>query len=605
MHGMDFKFIWSTTATILIFMNMCQMCYSEVTNVLEYQKMPKLFTLDNYRDCLLRSGGLYCLVDVQLRAPTPNELWYQIKNYSANSGRHYRHDILQKGICVTKKCNITENHSHTIRDDKKVLEELLSDCMSIELQKTYELEGNVTVRYCEHEGNVRTLDSKDWAFISIILGILILNALSTVYHIWCMKTGITKYNEILISFSIILNWKRFMSRSKANKRSFHSIDGLRVMSTVIIIILHTFMTITYSDNTIVKDMKNEIQSGHLFDNISLVVQIFLCMSSFLMAYNFLTRAEVCPINIFTYFKYIFERWIRLTPVYAVIIGYISTIFEDSGRGPLWQDAVGDRANLCRQWWWTNLLYINNYVGDGRLCLEVAWYLGAEFQLFCYGILVLMIVWKFPSIAPFFFGFLMGMVVLIPGVQTYLNNYFPNVPLGPNLSVEFFQENETFQYIYITISGNIGGYTVGIIGGFLQYSLEKKDISLGKNKWLRISFYLSHPLMLIVLMSGSLFYGDGYVNNPLISAIYAALHKLIYAIFTMIFMMGCFHKCDNIIRGFFEWDGFRIVSKLSYCAYLVHFVVFSDYNASMMQPEDLNAHKFDYPDGACHLMSLRE
>lgn len=103
--------------------------------------------------------------------------------------RHYRHDILHKGFCVTKKCNITENHSPTIRYDKKVLEKLLSNCISIELQKTYSLEGNVTVRYCEHEGNVKTLDSKDWAYISIILGILVVSGLSTVYHVWCMKTG--------------------------------------------------------------------------------------------------------------------------------------------------------------------------------------------------------------------------------------------------------------------------------------------------------------------------------------------------------------------------------------------------------------------------------
>lgn len=59
----------------MIFFKLFLFFFSE----LEYQNMPKLFTLDNYRDCLLRPGGLYCVVDIQLSAPTPNELWYQIK----------------------------------------------------------------------------------------------------------------------------------------------------------------------------------------------------------------------------------------------------------------------------------------------------------------------------------------------------------------------------------------------------------------------------------------------------------------------------------------------------------------------------------------------
>lgn len=41
--------------------------------------MPKLFTLDDYRDCLLHPSGLYCVIDVELKTTTPTDLWYQIK----------------------------------------------------------------------------------------------------------------------------------------------------------------------------------------------------------------------------------------------------------------------------------------------------------------------------------------------------------------------------------------------------------------------------------------------------------------------------------------------------------------------------------------------
>lgn len=214
---------------------------------------------------------------------------------------------------------------------------------------------------------------------------------------------------------------------------------------------------------------------HLVYNGSLVVQTFFCMSSFLMAYNFLLYADKNSIKSFwTYFLVILQRWLRyvwynmvfsnvflifvsslwcccrLTPVYALIIGFLCTVYEKLGKGPLWQYIIGDDADSCRRWWWTNLLYINNHVGEGQLCLGVTWwifilstdsehflkinqflrYLAADTQLFCYGMLVMMLMWKFPSITRLFFGFLMAVAILLPGVLTYKNGYYPTVPQGP-------------------------------------------------------------------------------------------------------------------------------------------------------------------------------
>jgi hypothetical protein len=51
---------------------------------------------------------------------------------------------------------------------------------------------------------------------------------------------------------------------------------------------------------------------------------------------------------------------RLTPVYAVILGFIATLLAYLGSGPNWQN-VRILSVACRWNWWTNLLYINNYV----------------------------------------------------------------------------------------------------------------------------------------------------------------------------------------------------------------------------------------------------
>jgi hypothetical protein len=39
-----------------------------------------MYTMDDYSDCLLaKSGGLYCLIDIQLVTTKPSDLKYQIQ----------------------------------------------------------------------------------------------------------------------------------------------------------------------------------------------------------------------------------------------------------------------------------------------------------------------------------------------------------------------------------------------------------------------------------------------------------------------------------------------------------------------------------------------
>lgn len=56
----------------------------------------------------------------------------------------------------------------------------------------------------------------------------------------------------------------------------------------------------------------------------------------------------------------FHRYLRLTPLLLVCVAVSMTIFRYFGSGPLWplyRLAVEDN---CRKYWWSTLLYIQNY-----------------------------------------------------------------------------------------------------------------------------------------------------------------------------------------------------------------------------------------------------
>jgi len=51
---------------------------------------------------------------------------------------------------------------------------------------------------------------------------------------------------------------------------------------------------------------------------------------------------------------------RLTVPYAFMIIFTVGIMPVLGNGPRWSEAV-DQFEYCNENWWTNLLYINNWI----------------------------------------------------------------------------------------------------------------------------------------------------------------------------------------------------------------------------------------------------
>jgi len=44
-----------------------------------------------------------------------------------------------------------------------------------------------------------------------------------------------------------------------------------------------------------------------------------------------------------------------------VVAFYALAFKNLGSGPLWNSMVTPEAHACANLWWTNLLYVNNYV----------------------------------------------------------------------------------------------------------------------------------------------------------------------------------------------------------------------------------------------------
>lgn len=128
-------------------------------------------------------------------------------------------------------------------------------------------------------------------------------------------------------------------------------------------------------------------------NSPLLVDSFLLLSGFLFARLLLIELDKRHGKVNFGLLYIF-RYMRLTPAYGAIIALYATWLPRLGSGPLWDQQMQLEQARCRESWWRNALYINNYLGTDRICMFQSWYLAADSQLFVLAPLLLYPLWRY-------------------------------------------------------------------------------------------------------------------------------------------------------------------------------------------------------------------
>lgn len=69
----------------------------------------------------------------------------------------------------------------------------------------------------------------------------------------------------------------------------------------------------------------------------------------------------------------YQRFTRITPVYIFVLGFVTTWWRHSSDGPTWAPLVEAECARCRAKWWSQLLYVNNFVKPNEKCLIQTWW----------------------------------------------------------------------------------------------------------------------------------------------------------------------------------------------------------------------------------------
>ncbi|KAJ8304385.1 hypothetical protein KUTeg_017968 [Tegillarca granosa] len=220
----------------------------------------------------------------------------------------------------------------------------------------------------------------------------------------------------------------------------------------------------------------------------------------------------------------FVKLFRLTPVYMLVLFVYVTTFPYWGDGPFYPQKTLE-PDQCKETWWTNLLYINNFVPTDKICFGWSWYLANDMQFYV---------------------------------------------ISPLLFIPLSDQNAYMATYYFKPWCRMGPYIVGILAGYLLYKTKCK---LRINKYVNIALWLLTTATGLAILYG--LYDALRGNSPLtleVSAFYNATHRSAWGFCVCWVIVSCATGHGGYINTLLSWRAFIPLSRLTYCAYLVHPII---------------------------------
>jgi len=299
------------------------------------------------------------------------------------------------GLCLPSECSASNLRSEGL---KKFLDETLSSESKIplsELGKQYLVNVRDTIRLGAATqadftcgSHAFSVDTTAAVVIIITALLLVVVTITTVMEYWMpnMFQGLGRFGT---AFSARRNLNRLFNTRRRNKE-FRCLDGLRAMSMGWVILGHELAfeaSIGYINPFAILPPTGALKGwlAQILFSSRYAVDTFFFISGFLVFHSVMQRlTKGTEITARWVLGYAAHRWIRLTPTYMFCILLWWKIAPLLGSGPMWFHWRG-YAELCDNFWWTNILYINNLVpfgyGENGTCFFHGWYLANDMQFY--------------------------------------------------------------------------------------------------------------------------------------------------------------------------------------------------------------------------------
>ncbi|XP_059353377.1 nose resistant to fluoxetine protein 6-like [Daphnia carinata] len=396
--------------------------------------------------------------------------------------------------------------------------------------------------------------------------------------------------QLLQCFSAKRNCKTLFETTENSKDDLSCLHGIRVLAICWIVLIHVGGGLTLTRFIYNRQMMLE-KTLHLqfqfVTNGLFAVDTFFLLSGLLVAFTQLRQLDQND-GFFNIKRFYGHRYMRLTPVYAFVLAFVTTLYPYLGSGPDWH-LIEQKSKDVRKNWWTNMLYINNYVHltknwwtNPTVGAGETWYLACDMQMLWISPLLIYPLWRWKRA-----GILcaIGSLLVCLAISTtrFIVYDLPATTFwlrtSDGLKIDIYADKH-----YAETFARFPSYIIGILLGWLLYKTKNKTIHI--NKCLVVTGWVMATLTGMAVTYGMTPYLNGNtvpVINPIVQVSYGVLHHSAWALVIGWVVFACTHGYGGFLHQFLSWKFFLPLSRLSYAVYLLHLHYMFAYLSHMRKP----------------------
>ncbi|XP_075157399.1 nose resistant to fluoxetine protein 6 [Haematobia irritans] len=518
-------------------------------------------SMGNYEECIGLTRrfaaddhvrGQYCLARVPIKGFFDKINKDEPEVSRAISYKQKNPEIFELGVCVPSSCSPEKSNAIL----KYVIKYLYNEHITAEM---------ITEKYCDMDEPItlRGIDIFAIIFFSFIVFCMLA---SSIYDYVKTKNGQPK-SPLYLSFSVLTNAPKIFTVKKVNNPNvIHCLNGMRCFSMMWVVFGHGYMTFYDLPHINRNNFYTWTQTPYsmLVQNATLCVDTFFFMSGLLMLWGAFREMERTKGKLDLKMMY-FHRYIRLTPVVAVVVLYIMSLYKYSGAGPMWMK-LGTQDKRCEESWWATLIYVQNYAFPYSICISQSWYLAVDTQLYVLSPLFLIPLWKWgkKALGPII---VFGLLCMGCTFATFMYNDFTLFRVDDD-HVDLRQ-----RLTYYPTHTRFPTWLIGVIFGYFLFTKNRgKQFPLAK-KWVITGWVLALGIMLTDLWGPYWRILPENPDAPIIEgAFYEPLSRASWACAIGWIVWACYNGHGGIINDFLSWGFFTGFSRLTYCMYVIHRIV---------------------------------
>ncbi|XP_031627930.1 nose resistant to fluoxetine protein 6-like [Contarinia nasturtii] len=451
---------------------------------------------------------------------------------------------LSFGLCVPDMCSL------------HLLEPIINDKILKNGSKVSVKFSQATCQFEESPSNLTIIDNYTIVLLALILFLVVA---STCYDVICTITSNRPKSQALLTFSFYSNGLKLLSYKKTKSPDMmHCLHGIRVISTQWVVLGHTFIMYVLLPIRNKLAIATFIQQYHNMVILSAVIAVdtFFFMSGLLVSINMLKHLEKTKGKINIPLLY-FHRYLRLTPLLGVSFLFTMSLLKFFGSGPLWPMLIDISSSQCSIYWWSTLLYVQNYVNPNKICFAHSWYLSVDMQLFVISPAIVYLIYKLKIKAmPILSLLVLGCIGCTIEVHRRLN-------LKSGLTIQ--------DKLYFPTHIRFSPWLIGVMFGYMLLETRKRPIRIPQ------LFNLFAWIVSLALMAAVIFVNYPLQQldseaTPLEYGLYDALSRVVWSIALCYVVFACVNNCGGPINWFLGHPLWQPLSRLCYSIYIVHFPV---------------------------------